>query len=53
MFGLGNTRDWDKKDESNDRAVTEAPVSSEHQKDFGDQTVDAVPGCWWRPGSRN
>jgi hypothetical protein len=52
MFGFGETRDWDKEDEYNDRVVTEAPVSQDHL-DHNDTQVDAVPGCWWRPGSRN
>jgi hypothetical protein len=52
MFGFGETRDWEKKDEFNDRGVTEAPVSQDHL-DRNDTQVDAVPGCWWRPGSRN
>lgn len=52
MFGFGETRDWGKEDEYNDRGVTESAVS---QENLGDNTttVDAVPGCWWRPGSRN
>jgi hypothetical protein len=50
---MRNTREWDKpRDERNDRAVTEAPVSKEHL-DRKDTQVDAVPGCRWRPGSRN
>jgi hypothetical protein len=53
MFGKDNTRDWNKRDESNDRAVTEAPVSQEHWNRNEDRQVDAVPGCRWRPGSRN
>lgn len=50
MSGLGETRDWSKEDEYNDRAVTESPVSQDHV-DENATTVDAVPGCWWRPGS--
>lgn len=49
---FGNTRGWEKKDEHNDRSVTEAPVTQDHL-DEGNTQVDAVPGCRWRPGSRN
>jgi hypothetical protein len=52
VFGLGGTRDWGKEDEYNDRGVTETPVSQD-DLDQGNTQVDAVPGCWWRPGSRN
>jgi hypothetical protein len=53
MFGLGggNTRDWDKQDEVNDRIVNEVAVPQETID--RNNTVDAVPGCRWRPGSRN
>lgn len=42
MSDFPNTRDWDKLDEFNDRAVTEAPVSRTHW-DCDDTQVDAVP----------
>lgn len=52
MSEMRDTRDWNKRDEFNDREVTESPVSRDHW-DRGDTQVDAVPGCRWRPGSRN
>jgi hypothetical protein len=49
---LSKSREWDKKDEYKDRSVPERPVSKHHWK-REDTQVDAVPGCTWRPGSRN
>lgn len=44
MLGFGESRDWGKEDEYNDRRVTETAVPEEN---LGDDTttVDAVPGC--------
>jgi hypothetical protein len=52
MPDMSSTRDWDKKDEYNDRGVTERPVSQEELSQNNTQ-VDAVPGLWYRPGRRN
>ena len=55
MFGFGS-RDWEKVDEMNDRGVTEEKVTDEEWEagnSHGNTRVDAVPGCRWRPGSRN
>lgn len=52
MPDMPDTRDWTKRDEFNDRAITERPVSREHW-DRQLPKVDAVPGSRWRPGSRN
>jgi hypothetical protein len=52
MSEMPETRDWNKKDEYNDRGTTESPVSQEHW-DRNDTQVDAVPGLWYRPGRRN
>jgi hypothetical protein len=51
MPDMSNTRDWDKKDEYNDRGVTERPVTESEANQS--TTVDAVPGLWYRPGRRN
>jgi hypothetical protein len=51
MPDMSNTRDWDKKDEYNDRGVTERPVTENEANQI--TTVDAVPGLWCRPGRRN
>jgi hypothetical protein len=48
---LNNSREWIKKDEHNDRSVSEGPVSGAHWAQRSDKQVDAVPGCRWRPGS--
>lgn len=56
MSGLPGSRGWEKSDEHNDRGVTEEPVTDEEIEagnSHGNAHVDAVPGCWWRPGSRN
>lgn len=45
-------REWTKKDEFNDRGVTERPVSQAHLN-RKDTQVDAVPGLHYRPGKRN
>ena len=52
MSEMPDTRDWEKRDEFLDRAITESPVSQEHL-DLGIPQVDAVPLARWRPGSRN
>lgn len=44
-----NSRDWRKQDEAPHRAVTESRADKDNVK----SSVDAVPGCSWRPGSRN
>lgn len=49
-------RDWEKADEHNDRGVSEEAVTSDEWdagNSHGNTHVDAVPGCRWRPGSRN
>jgi hypothetical protein len=51
MPDMSSTRDWDKKDEYNDRAVPERPVSQEELNQA--TTVDAVPGLWYRPGRKH
>lgn len=51
IFSSDNTRDWEERDGYNDRGVTEVAVPEETMQ--RNNTVDAVPGCWWRPGSRN
>lgn len=54
MFGSNapdpsNSRDWSKQDEAPHRAVTESRADD----DSTNNSVDAVPGCNWLPGSRN
>lgn len=50
---LPENREWTRRDEINDRGVTEGPVSAEHHSRNGHRTVDAIPGLYWRPGSRS
>jgi hypothetical protein len=52
LFDMDETRPWNgRRDEINDQRVNEVAVPQETID--RNNTVDAVPGCRWRPGSRN
>jgi hypothetical protein len=44
-------REMEKRDE--ERSTTERPVKADEHDWSGNDTAHAVPGCTWRPGSRN